>query len=87
MVQLSKHFDINRRTVCNYLQKRGISSRHRTMDDEKIVRCIELYSSGLSLVKVGKQLGIDQATVRRALLSAGITLRPRLGFDDSRAKR
>ena len=46
------------------------------MDDEKVAKCIDLYNSGLSLVAVSNQLGIDQSTVRRALLSAGASRRP-----------
>ena len=41
-------------------------------------RCIELYNSGLSLVAVGQKLGIDQATVRRTLLSRGVERRDRM---------
>lgn len=79
MVELGNHFGINRRTVSGHLQQAGIPSRHRTMDETKIARCIELYQSGLSLVQVGQELSIDQATVRRALLSSGISRRAARG--------
>lgn len=88
MVELGERYGINRRTVSIHLQQSGIPSRHRTMDEDKIAQCIELYKSGLSLVAVGEQVGIDQATVRRALLSAGIPRRPRRGSSsrDSRTR-
>lgn len=81
MVELGERYGINRRTVSIHLQQSGIPSRHRTMDDYKITRCIELYQAGLSLVAVGEQLGVDQATVRRALLSAGVSRRRRHSAD------
>jgi hypothetical protein len=75
MQELGQHFKKDRKTISILLQKQGVPSRYRKMDDTTTSRCIELYNSGLSLVAVGQKLGIDQATVRRALLSRGVERR------------
>lgn len=80
MKELAERFGISRWTVADHLKRNGTSTRHQVMTDERITRCIELYAAGLSLVAVGDEVGVDGATVRRALLAAGITPRPRPGF-------
>ena len=78
MQELGQYFSKDRKTISILLQKQGVSPRYRKMDDTTTSRCIELYNSGLSLVAVGQKLGIDQATVRRTLLSRGVERRDRM---------
>ena len=80
MKELAERFGISRWTVADHLKRSGTPTRHQKMNETRVAKCIELYAAGLSLVSVGEELGVDGATVRRALLGAGIAPRPRLGF-------
>lgn len=45
------------------------------MNDHQIVHAIELYESGLSLVKVRKVVRADAETVRLRLIERGVRMR------------
>jgi len=83
MKELAERFGISRWTVADHLKRTGTSTRHRVMNEARIAKCVELYAAGLSLVSVGEELRVGGATVRRALLGAGIAPRPRLGFSSA----
>ncbi len=51
--------------------------RRQGLDDEQIAGAIRLYDSGLSLARVGEQIGFGPTSVANALRAAGIELRGR----------
>ena len=54
--------------------------RYRLLEGERLEQAIALYSSGQSLLTVGKQLGVSLETVRYALRQAGVEIRSRPGW-------
>jgi orotate phosphoribosyltransferase-like protein len=60
--------------VVRALQGAGIGIRYRVDADADAAR--ELYESGLSLVRVGAELGVSAGTVLNLLDRAGIRSRP-----------
>jgi transposase len=68
--------------------RRMTTSQKITFDVERATR---LYESGLGLAEVGRQVGVSQPTVRKALLDVGVTMRRPGGqprpFNVERAKR
>lgn len=73
--EIAKVFKCHRTTVSGHMKARGVLMRIASMTEAKIDQAVELYGSGLSLAKVGKQLGFDAETIRQSLISRGIALR------------
>ena len=78
--ELAHQFSIHRQTVSEILRRRGISRRYRKLSPEQLDLACTLYRDGLSLTKVGKQLGRRAETVRQALMKAGVEIRSRNGW-------
>lgn len=75
---LVERFGVHRGTVWALARRAGLTPRNgpelpQHLRDEAVA----LYASGLSLLKVGRQLGIADDTVRAAVLASGGTIRPR----------
>jgi DNA-directed RNA polymerase specialized sigma24 family protein len=66
---LAREFSIDRRTATRIIREAGAQIRYRIDADLDAAR--ELYASGLSLAKVGKELGVSSGTVRNLLRRAG----------------
>lgn len=73
--QLSAGFGISRRMVSLILGKHGIPLRNQPLSAGQVEEAISLYASGLSLARVGEKLGCHAATVRSALIRAGVATR------------
>jgi hypothetical protein len=72
---LASDFRISKGSVIRTLRDAGVSIRNRGLSNQRIIEAAQLYESGLSLAKIGAQLGIDHGTVRRHLLKRGIKMR------------
>ena len=70
---LAVAFDIDRRTATRIVRADGGAVRYRANADVEMAR--ELYESGLSLAKVGAELGVSARTVLNMLRRAGIPTR------------
>lgn len=77
---LATMFGLHRTTVMEHLDRENVERRRRGLDNDEIARAAELYAAGDSLATVGKTLGVDGATIRRAVLAAGAAIRPRRGW-------
>ena len=77
--ELALEFMIDRRTVSQRLREQGLL-RRQSPSSTMIDDMARLYQSGLSLLKVGRQLDVNAETVRRALPKAGVRPRPRRGW-------
>jgi hypothetical protein len=81
--QLTSQFAIHRSTAFAHLNRRGVSRRPTPgLSPTQLDQAIDLYISGDSLLSVGQALGFSANTIRRYLLSAGVKLRPRRGWNN-----
>jgi transposase-like protein len=76
---LAEAFRIDRVTVMKIRDRAHAPRRWRSLEDH-IAEASRLYQGGSSLATLGERFGVDAETVRRALLSTGMTLRPRRGW-------
>jgi hypothetical protein len=51
--------------------------RNQPITQEQLAEATKLYTTGLSLATLSKQLGVPRETIRRGLISAGVTMRQR----------
>lgn len=75
---LAARFGIGRTTVMGHLKRRGVPGQHwrgRTLMAEQLAEAGDLYSSGVNLIAVGEQFGVDRRYLRTALPEAGFVIR------------
>jgi hypothetical protein len=73
--ELAGEFGIERRTVAVRLKAAGVVMRRQAPSPEEVTEMVRRYESGLSLGKVGDQIGFSSKTVLTYLRAAGIRLR------------
>lgn len=67
MVELAMNYRITRQTVAIILRRESVPLRRNGLSSEQVAQAIQLRSQGMSLKAIGKQLGVDGATVWRRL--------------------
>jgi DNA invertase Pin-like site-specific DNA recombinase len=77
--ELAAGFDIHRTTVMTHLDRAG-AERRTGLIQRHLNEAHSLYESGSSLARVAEHFGVDAETVRRAFNDAGISMRPRRGW-------
>ena len=82
LAQLSDRFRKHPSTISTDLERRGVARRYRIVEGERLHLAIQSYQDGQSVVSIGKELGVADETVRKALIQAGVKLRPRRGWED-----
>lgn len=76
MADLAKQYGVKRETISKLLRREGVALRvHRTMSQTDIDQAVQLYTQGLSLQKIGDQLGWDHNTIYRHLKRRGVQFR------------
>lgn len=75
--QLTEAYRLSKASVLKLLREAGVAMRCQGLDEEQTVEAIRLYRSGLSLVRVGAQVGFGPTSVANALRGAGVRLRGR----------
>jgi len=70
---LALEFGVDRGTATRVIRRAGIELRYRA--DIGVDAARVLYESGLSLVKVGEQLGVSSGTILSLLQRAGVPTR------------
>lgn len=73
---IAHEFGTNRKTVSAILERHGVKRRYNILTPRSVARAQRLYESGRSLADIGYLLSVDPKTVRNALLTAGVKLRP-----------
>lgn len=68
---------ISKTGVLKLLADAGVSMRRRPLTAGQVREAAELYQSGLSLAIVSKQMKLPLESIRRALIDAGVKMRPR----------
>jgi lambda repressor-like predicted transcriptional regulator len=79
--ELVFQFGMHRATVLAHLERQGVPRRPqlRKLPDDQVAEAAALYTAGLSLADVGRRLDVSAGTVRKELLHAGVSVRPRMG--------
>jgi DNA-binding transcriptional regulator LsrR (DeoR family) len=73
--ELAARFGIHRATVTAILHRLGVDLRQRGLIDEQVAEACLLYPEGWSLARLAERYGVDDMTVRRYLLLAGVVMR------------
>ena len=71
MIELAMNYRITRQTVGIILRRENVSLRKKGLSSEQVAQAIQLHSQGVSIKKIGEQLGVDAATVWRRLREHG----------------
>lgn len=74
--QLAANYDLAKASVLRLLRSSNVTVRRQGLNCDEAAQAQVLYESGLSLAAVGDQLGLAPTSVSRALVRAGVTLRP-----------
>jgi DNA-directed RNA polymerase specialized sigma24 family protein len=72
---LMRSYHLGKGTVLNILAEQDVKMRGQGIPDDQLDDIIELYRSGLSLMRISKKFNCSAETVRQALLNADVTLR------------
>jgi IS30 family transposase len=76
MTALAKRYDVKRETISKLLRREGVTIRvRRAMSRAEIDQAVQLYKGGLSLQKIGDQLGWDHNTIYRHLKKRAVVMR------------
>jgi predicted DNA-binding protein YlxM (UPF0122 family) len=85
LIELGERFGIHKRTAAAHLVRMSVPMRQRGLTDEQVPHASRLYEDGLSLIEVGLRFGVSAGAVSRALKDAGVTIRPRRGWETRQA--
>jgi len=73
--ELAAQYGCHRNTVSNVLKDRGVALRCESMTESQIDQAVIHYEGGLSLARVGNELGFDDGTIRHRLIERGVYMR------------
>lgn len=77
---LAARFSLHRVTVIAHLDRRKVARRPPVgLSPAQARGAVQLYEDGLSISGIGVRLGFSPNTVRRYLVEAGVSIRPRRG--------
>jgi len=68
---------ISKGGLLKLLADTGVSMRRQPLSPDQVSEAAELYRLGLSLAKVSQELTVPLESTRRALIDAGVQMRPR----------
>jgi hypothetical protein len=72
---LAGTFGVHRVTVTSLLRRHGVELRQVGLTDEQVFEACHLYPEGWSLARLAERYDVDDMTVRRYLLLAGVVMR------------
>ncbi len=73
--ELAAAYGITRQTVSEILRRRGVERHQRGLSPADVTEAVRLYQEGWSLARLGRKFWVDDMTVRRYLLLAGVVMR------------
>lgn len=76
---LAEAYGVAKSTILGILRANSVVVRRQPLTAEQVSEAARLYTSGLSLSQVAKRLGVNQETMRVAIIATGATLRPPTG--------
>jgi uncharacterized protein (DUF433 family) len=82
--ELAERYAINRATVLEHIRRAAIEQRSERfkLSEEQVTEAIELYAKGWSTIRLGEHFGVDDCTIRSALIRVGAVLRARAGWKE-----
>jgi len=72
---LAEEYGVAKSTILGILRAGSVVVRRQPLETSIVDEAARLYESGLSLSQVARQLGINQETMRMAILRVGVVLR------------
>ncbi len=75
--QLMAEHGISKTGALKLLAQAGVPMRRQSMSLKEVEEAAVLYRSGLSLAKVSERTKLPLESIRRALIDAGVKMRPR----------
>lgn len=76
---LAEAYGVAKSTILGILREKSVVVRRQPMKPGQVCDAVGLYTSGLSLSQVAKQLNVNQETMRVAIIGAGVEIRPATG--------
>lgn len=76
---LASEYGIAKSTVLGILREHAVVVRRQSLTQQQVAEAAKLYALGHSLSQVATVLSLKQDTIRLALKSAGVELRPPTG--------
>jgi DNA-binding IclR family transcriptional regulator len=73
--ELAERFGIHPATVTNILHRLGVDLHQRGLTDSQVAEACRVYPAGWSLARLAERYDVDDMTVRRYLLQAGVVMR------------
>jgi transposase len=77
--ELAERYQIHRETVFQQIDRLGLPRRYPRLRPTDVLAAVSMYQAGRSLAIIGAHFGVAPHTVGKALVKAGLTLRPRPG--------
>jgi transposase-like protein len=81
--ELANRYRIDKATVHKRIVRLGLPRRKPCLSPAAVAESAAMNQSGRSLLAIGRHLGVAQGTVALALRKAGVSLRPRRGWDST----
>lgn len=72
---LARRFDVHRTTVTSLLLRHDVELRPVGLSPDQVRDAARLYRDGWALARLGQKFDVDDMTVRRYLLLAGVVMR------------
>ncbi len=78
--ELAPRFRLSHGSVLRLLAEQGVTMRRQGLSEGDAQTAMRMYEAeGLSLSEIGTRFGVWPQTVRRALIKAGVKMRPKGG--------
>ncbi|WP_082013805.1 helix-turn-helix domain-containing protein [Microbacterium hominis] len=72
---LAEEYGVAKSTILRILRDKNVMVRRQPLTPEQVSEAAHFYEDGLSLSQVATQLGVNQETMRVAIIKAGVALR------------
>jgi len=76
---LADEYGVAKSTILGILRANNVVVRRQSLEPAVIAEATRLYESGLSLSRVAARLGVNQETMRVAIMKADVIMRPPAG--------
>jgi hypothetical protein len=76
-IQLMETYQLSKPSVLKLLKANCTPMRHQPITPEQLEQATRLYTTGISLAALSKQLGVPRETIRRGLVDASVSMRQR----------
>jgi DNA-binding transcriptional regulator LsrR (DeoR family) len=78
-IELMGRYGLSKASVIHLLEANGVALRRQRLSEHQAAEAAWLYKQGHSLSAITEQLQLPRESIRRALVDAGVAMRPRGG--------